>query len=243
MASFLSPAAKVNTEQRPSKTATKAAKAPGKICLSDFFKRPFKGPSVCWQGSQLCCFVSSELHKTANAQEQARQMASDLKDNEKKRGGNYLPTDASKKLKQVLSKSHTMSECKGMIGTSRPVKQKRMEWVCILLFATLQPRNVFVNTRQLARQVNDKLYWAGAGDPTRTEQIAMLMLKDGAFSTAIAKHATDTASVDADIVDCVCALLKSLRTHHGGKENGKGPMTSLAEEVCAVLSRACISGD
>ena len=65
MASFLSPAAKVNTEQRPSKTATKAAKAPGKICLSDFFKRPFKGPSVCWQGSQLCCFVSSELHKTA----------------------------------------------------------------------------------------------------------------------------------------------------------------------------------
>ena len=170
-------------------------------------------------------------------------MASDLKDNEKKRGGNYLPTDASKKLKQVLSKSHTMSECKGMIGTSRPVKQKRMEWVCILLFATLQPRNVFVNTRQLARQVNDKLYWAGAGDPTRTEQIAMLMLKDGAFSTAIAKHATDTASVDADIVDCVCALLKSLRTHHGGKENGKGPMTSLAAEVCAVLSRACISGD
>ena len=165
-------------------------------------------------------------------------MASDLKDNEKKRGGNYLPTDASKKLKQVLSNSHTMSECKGMIGTSRPVKQKRMEWVCILLFATLQPRNVFVNTRQLARQVNDTLCWAGAGDPTCTEQIAMLMLKDGAFSTAIAK-----ASVDADIVDCVCALLKYLRTHHGGKENGKGPMTSLAEEVCAVLSRACISGD
>ena len=43
MASFLSPAAKVNTEQRPSKTATKAAKAPGKICLSDFFKSPSKG--------------------------------------------------------------------------------------------------------------------------------------------------------------------------------------------------------
>ena len=170
-------------------------------------------------------------------------MASDLKDNEKKRGGNYLPTDASKKLKQMLSKSHTMSECKGMIGTSRPVKQKRMEWVCILLFATLQPRNVFVNTRQLARQVNDKLYWAGAGDPARTEQIAMLMLKDGAFSTAIAKHTTSAASVDADIVDCVCTLLTSLRTHHGGKENSKGPMTSLAEEVCAVLSRACISGD
>jgi hypothetical protein len=61
------------------------------------------------------------------AQEQARQMASDLKDNEKKRGGNYLPTDASKKLKQMPSKSHTMSECKGMIDTSRPVKQKRME--------------------------------------------------------------------------------------------------------------------
>jgi hypothetical protein len=42
--------------------------------------------------------------------------------------------------------------------------------------------NVFVNTMQLARQVNDKLYWAGAGDPARTEQIAMLMLEDGAFS-------------------------------------------------------------
>ena len=103
--------------------------------------------------------------------------------------------------------------------------------------------NVFVNTRQLARQVNDKLYWAGAGDPARTEQIAMLMLKDGAFSTAIAKHTTSAASVDADIVDCVCTLLTSLRTHHGGKENSKGPMTSLAEEVRAVLSRAFISGN
>ena len=65
MASFLSPAAKVNTEQRPSKTATKAAKAPGKDLFVRLFQKPFKGPSVCWQGSQLCCFVSSELHKTA----------------------------------------------------------------------------------------------------------------------------------------------------------------------------------
>ena len=125
MASFLSPAAKVNTEQRPSKTATKAAKATGKMCLSDFFKNPSTG-----QVAAKVVSSAVRIQRAAQdrqAQEQARQLASDLKDNEKKRGGNYLSTGASKKLKQMLSKSHTISECKGMIDTPRPVKQKRME--------------------------------------------------------------------------------------------------------------------
>ena len=53
MASFLSPAAKVNTEQRPSKTATKATKATGKICLSDFFE-------ICLSVVSSCVMILSK---------------------------------------------------------------------------------------------------------------------------------------------------------------------------------------
>lgn len=47
----------------------------------------------------------------------------------KKRGGdrNRLDQTGAKKLKVLLSKGHSIEICKGMIDTSRPVKEKRME--------------------------------------------------------------------------------------------------------------------
>ena len=45
----------------------------------------------------------------------------------KKRGGNSIAIGPVKKLKTALSKGHSIEKCKGIVDTSKPVKEARLK--------------------------------------------------------------------------------------------------------------------
>lgn len=104
----------------PKGAAASSALVPKKMSLASFFSRP---PHK--NLDNVAKAVASAVRAAGKVQQAEAAEAAEAVP--KKRGGNSIAIGPVKKLKTALSKGHSIEKCKGIVDTSKPVKEARLK--------------------------------------------------------------------------------------------------------------------